>query len=181
MASMGIKFVPLPESLQKRVTRVMKKIEAGEINPDWGSQLFMKYFAQRLSIIADNDPNSEKFHKAAKGKRLALIIKGSGIDHVATFGNKITEFTVEKNSKLSDPAMIFNNMDIFLDIILSKKDLMRAALNKEVEIRKLADLFKWMAPIIALQDEKTQRLLEEKCPPLLEKVIAEIEEKSGIT
>ncbi|MHA1265684.1 MAG: hypothetical protein ACTSRS_10680 [Candidatus Helarchaeota archaeon] len=180
MSGIGIKFVPLPESLQKRVTKVMKKIENGEIDADWGSQLFMWYFAQRLSIIANNDPNSQKFHQAAKGKRLALVIKRTGIDHVATFGEKITEFTVEKGSKLSDPAMIFKNMDVFLDVILNRKDLMRAGMEKLVEVRKMANLFKWMAPIIALQNETTQKLLEEKCPVLLDKVITEIEEKTGI-
>ncbi|TFG05453.1 MAG: hypothetical protein EU536_01755 [Promethearchaeota archaeon] len=180
MASIGIKFVPLPEPLQQRVTKVMKKIETGEIDPDWGGQLFMWYFTQRLSIIADNDPNSANFHQAAKGKRLALIIKGSGIDHVAIFGDRITEFTVEKPSKFSDPGMIFKTMDVFLDVILSRKDLMRAGMEKLVEVRKMAPLFKWMAPIIALQDETTQRLLEEKCPALLDKVITEIEQKTGI-
>jgi hypothetical protein len=44
----------------------------------------------------------------------------------------------------------------------------------------MAPLFKWMAPIIALQDDQTQQLLEEKCPTLLDKVITEIEEKTGI-
>jgi len=179
MAISGFKFVPLPEALQKRVIKVMKKIESKEIDPDFGGQLFMKYFAQRLAIIADNHPNSALFHKAAKGQRMALIIKGS-IDYSAAFGDKITEFTSEKGSKLSDPAMIFNDMDIFLDVILNKKDLMRAGVERKVEVRKMAPLFKWVAPIMAANDANTQKLLEEKCPKLLEAVIAEIEAKTGI-
>jgi len=177
---MGIKFVPLPEALQQRVIRIMKKIEAGKIDSDWGSQLFMEYFAQRISIIADNSLHKEKLHKMVNGKRLALIIKGSDIDHVATFKEKITEFDVKRASQLKDPAMIFNSMDIFLEVILSKKDLMRAILDKEVEIRKLAELFKWMAPILALQDEKTQQLLEKRCPNILAGVITKIEDKYGL-
>jgi len=179
MATSGIKFVPLPDELQERVIRVMKKIENHEIDPDLGGELFMNYFAQRLGIIADNHPNSAQFHKAAKGQRLALIIRGC-IDYSAVFGDKITEFTAEKGSKPSDPAMIFNDMDTFLDVILNKKDLMRAGVEKKVEVRKMAPFFKWIAPIIALNDEKTQQLLEEKCPKLLEAVIDEIEARLGI-
>lgn len=179
MAISGFKFVPLPEELQERVIRVMKKIENGEIDPDLGGEFFMKYFAQRLGIIADNHPNSALFHQAAKGQRLALIIKGC-IDYSAVFGDKITEFTAVKGSKPSDPAMIFNDMDTFLDVILNKKDLMRAGVEKKVEVRKMAPLFKWIAPIMAQNDENTQSLLEEKCPKLLEAAIAEIEAKTGI-
>ncbi|NVM54768.1 MAG: hypothetical protein HWN66_13785 [Candidatus Helarchaeota archaeon] len=180
MSSMGIKFVPLPEPLQKRVTRVMRGVENGEIDPDYGGELFMKYFSQRIGIIANNSPHSEKLHQAAKDQRLALIIKGTAIDHVATFGNKITELIIEKKSKLSDPAMIFNHMDVFLDVILSKKDLLRAGIEKQVEVRKMAQLFKWMAPIIASQDDRTQQILEEKCPPILAGIISEIEEHYGL-
>jgi hypothetical protein len=181
MASMGIKFVPLPVPLQERVTRVMKKIEKGEIDPDWGSQLFLKYFSQRIAIIAENSPHREELEQSAKGKRLALIIKGSDIDHAATFGNNLSEFTVERPSKISDPAMIFNNMDIFLDVILSRKDLMRAGIEKQVEVRKMAQLFKWMAPILALQDENTQQILEARCPVILSGIIDVIEEKYKLT
>jgi hypothetical protein len=179
MAISGFKFVQLPEELQKRVIRVMKKIESHEIDPDVGGEFFMNYFAQRLGIIADNHPNSALFHQAAKGQHLVLIIKGC-IDYSAVFGDKITEFTAQRGSKPSDPAMIFNDMDTFLDVILNKKDLMRAGVEKKVEVRKMAPLFKWMAPIMAANDEKTQQLLEEKCPKLLEAAIAEIEARTGI-
>ncbi|HUX98625.1 MAG TPA: hypothetical protein VMV49_03670 [Candidatus Deferrimicrobium sp.] len=180
MASMGIKFVPLPVPLQERVNRVMKKIEKGEIDSDWGSQLFLKYFAQRISIIAENSPHREELELAAKGKRLALIIKGTDIDHAATFGDSLAELTIERPSKLGDPAMIFNNMDVFLDVILSRKDLMRAGIEKQVEVRKMVQLFKWMAPILALQDEKTQQQLEARCPVILSGIIDVIEEKYGL-
>ena len=93
MASSGIKFVKLPEPLQERLTRVMKGIENGKIDPDWGGELFMKYFAYRIGIIAESSPHAKKLHQAAKGMRLALIIKGTDIDHVSTFGDKITEIT----------------------------------------------------------------------------------------
>ena len=141
MSSVGIKFVPLPEPLQKRLTNVMKKVESGEIDADWGGELFMHYFSQRLGIIANSSPHYEKLHKAAKGQRFALIIKGTDINHTAILGDTITDFTIEKPSKLSDPAMIFINMDIFLEVILSKKDLMRAGLDKQVEVRKMAQMF----------------------------------------
>ncbi len=177
MSSMGIKFVRLPVPLQERLTKVMRKVESGEIDSDWGSQLFMKYFAQRLGIIVDNSPNSDILHQAAKGMRLVLIIKGTKIDHTATFGDKVTQFTIERGSKLNDPAMIFMNMDTFLDVILSRKDLMRAGVEKKVEVRKMANLFKWMAPILAMQTDKIQTLLEEKCPPILDQIITEIESK----
>ena len=180
MSSVGIKFVPLPEPLQKRLTNVMKKVESGEIDADWGGELFMHYFSQRLGIIANSSPHYEKLHKAAKGQRFALIIKGTDINHTAILGDTITDFTIEKPSKLSDPAMIFINMDIFLEVILSKKDLMRAGLDKQVEVRKMAQMFKWMAPVLALQDDKTQQLLEEKCPPILDGIVTTIEEKYGL-
>ncbi len=181
MSSMGIKFVPLPEPLQKRLTRVMKKVESGEINANYGSDLFMSYFAQRIAIIADNSPNPEKLHQNIRGKRLALIIKGTAIDHVATFQNKITEFTLDSPSKLTDPAMIFINMDVFLEVILSKKELMEAGIQKQVEVRKLAQTLRWLAPIVALQNDNTLNILKEKCPPILDRIVAEIERKYGLT
>ena len=179
MSSMGIKFVPLPEYLQQRVINVMKKIESGELDPGFGGKFFMKYFSQRLGIIIDNHPNTEKLHEAAKGQQLALIIKDS-VDYRATFGDKVTDFTAEPGSKPSDPAMIFYEMDTFLDVILSKKDLLRAGIEKKLEVRKMAMLLKWMAPILALQDDETQKLLEEKCPAILEQVLDEIEAETGI-
>ena len=179
MAAMGIKFVPLPEWLQERVTNVMRKIEAGEIDPSFGGKFFMNYFSQRLGIILENYPDSAELEKAAKGQRFAVIIKGS-VDYYATFGDKITDFTTAPGSKPSDPAMIFYDMDTFLDVILSKKELLRAGFEKKLEVRKMAKMLRWMAPILALQTDDTQKILEEKCPPILNKVIDEIEAETGL-
>ena len=180
MATPGIRFVRLPVPLQERLTKVMRKVESGEIDPDWGSQLFLRYFAQRLGIIVNNSSKRDYLNSIAKGMRLALIIKGTNINHTATFGDTVTQITIERGSKLSESAMIFMNMDIFLDVILSRKDLMRSSIEKKVEIRKVAHLFKWMGPIAAMQDDRTQALLEEKCPPLLDQIITEIESKTGM-
>ena len=176
---MGIKFVPLPEHLQQRVINVMRKVESGEIAPDIGGKFFMDYFSQRLGIILDNYPDTEKLEQAAKGQQLALIIKDS-VDYRATFGDKVTDFTAVPGSKPTDPAMIFLDMDTFLDVVLCKKDLLRAGIEKKVEVRKMAKLLKWMAPILALQDDNTQKILEEKCPVILAKIFDKIEEETGI-
>jgi hypothetical protein len=180
MASSGIRFVKLPKPLQERLTRVMKAIEKGIVDPDWGGELFLKYFAYRFGIIAERSPHADQIYQAAKGMHLGLIIKGTAINHLATFGDTISEIIIERNCKLSDPTMIFNNMDIFLDVILSRKDLLRAGIEKQVEIRKMAVLFKWMAPVVALQDDATQAILEEKCPPMLEGIVAQVEQEYNL-
>ena len=132
-----------------------------------------------LSNILENYPDTEQLEKAAKGENFALIIKGS-VDYRATFGDKITDFTAVPGSKSTDPAMIFLDMDTFLDVILSKKELLRAGIEKKLEVRKMAKMLKWMAPIIALQTDETQKILEEKCPAILAKVLDEIEEETGL-
>jgi hypothetical protein len=180
MSTPGIRFVRLPEPLQERLTKVMRKVESGEVDPDWGSQLFLRYFAQRLGIIVNNSSKRDFLNQIAKGMRLALLIKGTNINHTATFGDTVTQITIARGSKFSDPAMIFNNMDIFLDVILSRQDFLRASIEKKVEVRKAATLFKWMGPITAMQDDRTQAILEEKCPPILDQIIAEIESKVKI-
>lgn len=178
--SAGIKFVPMPQEIQERIIRIIRAIESEEIDAEYGANFFMNYFVGRLTIIADHHPKSEKLHKLAKGEQFALVVKKSGgylIKHTATIGDRINDFEYKAGVKSRDiPAIVFKDVDIFLDVLLNKKEMMQAVAEKTMEITKISKLLKWMAPIIALNDEETQRILEEECPKLMTKVLDKIED-----
>jgi len=181
--SLGIKFVPMPPDVQKRIIKVIRRIEAGEIDPEFGANFFMNYFVGRLKIIADNHPKSEKLHQLAKGQRFALIVKKETgenlIEHTALIGDRIDEFKYKAGVIGKDvPSIIFEDVDTFLDVLLNKKEMMQAISEKKMNITKISKLLRWMAPILSLNDEKTQELLEQECPKLMTRVLDEIEEKT---
>jgi len=174
----------MPPDVQERIIKVIRKIEKGEIDPEHGARFFMNYFVGRLTIIADNHPKSEYLHKLAQGQRFALVVNtangGVIIKHTAQIGDRINDFKYKPGIIGKDTlAIIFSDVDTFLDVLLNKKEMMQAIVEKKLNITKISKLLKWMAPIISSNDEKTQALLEEKCPKLMRKVLDDIEKSIG--
>ncbi|MHA1270001.1 MAG: hypothetical protein ACTSPY_09475 [Candidatus Helarchaeota archaeon] len=183
--SMGIKFVPMPPDIQERIIKVIRAIERGEIDPEYGASFFMTYFVGRLTIIADNHPKSEKLHQLANGQMFTLIVNSSTnqplIQHTALIGERLNKFKYKPGIIGKDtPRIIFADVDTFLDVLLNKKEMMQAIAERKLTITKISKLLKWMAPIMALNDEGTQELLESECPKLMSNVLSEIESKLKI-
>ena len=179
----GIKFIPMPLEIQERIIKMIRKIEKREIDADFGASFFMNYFIGRLGLIADNHPKSEKINKLAQNQKFVLIVKSETgeplIEHTAKIEDRLNQFKYAKGIKGKDiPHIIFKNVDIFLDVLLNKKEMMQAVFEKKLEITKISSLLRWMAPIMALNDEDTQKLLEEECPKLMTKVLDEIESQT---
>ncbi|MBD3228792.1 MAG: hypothetical protein GF329_11455 [Candidatus Lokiarchaeota archaeon] len=177
--SSGLKFVPMPKDIQERIIKIIRAIEREEIDAEYGASFFMNYFVGRLTLIADNHPKSEKLHKLAKDQKFALVVKkpdGYLIKHTAIIGDRINDFEYKAGVKSREiPAIVFKDVDIFLDVLLNKKEMMQAIAEKKLELTKMSKLLKWMAPIIALNNKETEKLLERECPILMEKVLDKIE------
>lgn len=150
--SLAIRFQVLPPALEKRVKAALQALRDGHLTDIQATSFFFKYFFQRLAPMYRNNPQTAKTIQDAVKNQLVGLIVPNLIEvtlHITTLAD--LQFTKGVNPK--SPAMAFADLQVVEDVILAKTTLVQGLIDKQVKVKKLAEILKWLAPISTIQTE----------------------------
>lgn len=143
---MPIRFQVLPEELEGRVKKAFRALAKGKIIDVQGTKFFFKYFFERLKPMYRDKPKEAKAIKAALQDQVVGLIVPKFVNvtlHIKT----IDELIFTEGVAPKDPAMIFDDLHVLEEMILVKTSIADILINKRMNVRKMAKVLKWLAPI----------------------------------
>ncbi|HUX98576.1 MAG TPA: SCP2 sterol-binding domain-containing protein [Candidatus Deferrimicrobium sp.] len=107
---------------------------------------FLFYFRKSIHVLKDR-PEIKYFLKIMDGHKIGIQIKDRTFFTVSFSGE-----TIQISDELSkeDPLVYFGSVDLVINLILGRLDVLKVALSKSVRATKLHQLVEWSAPFAAI-------------------------------
>ena len=119
---------------------------------------FLFYFRKSLQVLKDR-PEIKYFLQIMDGHKLGIKIKDRTAFTVIFKGDDIQ--IVDKISK-ENPLIYIESVDLVVNLILGRLDVLKIALSKTVQATKLHKLVEWSAPFAAILIRIYENRLDEK-------------------
>ncbi len=119
---------------------------------------FLFYFRKSLQVLKDR-PEIKYFLQIMDGQKLGIKIKDRTSFTVFFNGDDIQ--ILDKLSK-ENPLIYIESVDLVINLILGRLDVLKIALSKTVQATKLHKLVEWSAPFAAILIRIYENRLDEK-------------------
>ena len=107
---------------------------------------FLFYFRKSITVLKDR-PEIKYFLRIMDGHKIGVRIKNRTAFTVSFLGDSIEIF--DKISK-ENPLVYFDSVELVINLILGRLDVLKVALSKTVRATQLHKLVEWTAPFAAI-------------------------------
>ncbi len=123
---------------------------------------FLFYFRKSIHVLRDR-PEIKYFLKIMEGHKLGVQIKDRTAFTVFFSGDSIQ---ISDQISKENPLVYFGSVDLVINLILGRLDVLKVALSKSVRATKLHKLVEWTAPFAAILIRIYENRFEDQKPSI---------------
>ncbi|MBI4363089.1 MAG: hypothetical protein HY558_07940 [Euryarchaeota archaeon] len=168
MPILGIEFVEFTPELERRISRLAEDIKRKKVPAEDAIDILMHMISGFISTF-EGDPQVERFFRSVIGKRVSVNFPGYA---VATGTLRPGgEVDLEEGLDPTVPTLTIHDIDTLRDLVLGRLDDVAALRSGAIRIEKMAELLKWIAPFVALQNRKRNTEFKKTLHTILDRTL----------
>lgn len=172
MTLLGIEFIGFSPEVDRRIWRMFDSIKKGKTPPDRAIDMLIRVISEFICAY-EGDPEVCEALEAIVGKKVAVSIPGVA-DATGTLLSG-GEVEIEDGIDRSVPLATVYELDTLYALLTGKLSDVEAIMSKKIEIKGLAQIIRWIAPFVALQNKKRNEHFRKNLEHCVDKVL----KKSG--